>query len=361
MKKVCFFSGDITRIGGTERVSALIANALAKQGNYQILFLSLVEQEKDPFFVLEDGIERYALGTRWINPGPGYLKLIPRLRRFLKRHEIDVIIDIDIVLDVLSLPAARDLGTRIISWEHFNYEYEMESLYRRYILKYSVKRTDHIITLTEGDKRAYIEKLGRDNAISTIYNPMQELSCEEEPEKENWLITVGRLIHRKGMDFLAEVARRVLPDNPNWKWLVVGDGEEQTFLEEFIEKNRLEDQLILTGRTEDVFAYLKKAKIYVMTSRIEGLPMCLLEAKAFQLPSVSFDIPTGPNEIIEDDVNGYLIKAFDCEDMAQKLNMLMKNDNLRKQFSEQAQNNMWKFQMESIMSNWNTVLEALLG
>lgn len=192
-----------------------------------------------------------------------------------------MIIDIDIVLDVLSIPAVRGLRTRIISWEHFNYEYEMDSLYRRYILKYSVKRTDHIVTLTEGDKRTYIEKTGRHTAISAIYNPMQELVCDEELQKEKWLITVGRLIQRKGMDLLAEVACQVLHRNPDWKWLVVGDGEEQTFLEEFIEKNQLGEQLILTGRTADVNTYLKKAQIYVMTSRIEGLPMCLLEAKAF--------------------------------------------------------------------------------
>ena len=361
MDKICFFSGDITRSGGAERVSIMIANALAKQKNYQILFLSLVEQENEPFFALEDGIECYVLGDKWINPGPGYLKVIHRLRHFLKQYEIDVIIDIDIVLDVLSIPAARGLRTKIISWEHFNCEYEMKYLYRRYILKYSVKRTDHIITLTEGDKKIYMEKMGRDTAISAIYNPMQELLCEEETEKERWLITVGRLIQRKGMDYLAEIAYEVLHRNPDWKWLVVGDGEEQAFLEAFIKKNRLEGRLILTGRTEDVNAYLKKAQIYVMTSRIEGLPMCLLEAKTFQLPSVSFDIPTGPNEIIEEGVNGYLIEAFDCKDMAQKLELLMRNDDLRKQFSEHAQNNIEKFQMESILKNWNIVLENLLS
>ena len=88
MKKICFFSGDITRNGGTERVSSMIANALAKQQNYTILFLSLVEQEQKPFFLLHKTIKHYALGKKWINPGPGYLKIIPLLRHFLKEKEI---------------------------------------------------------------------------------------------------------------------------------------------------------------------------------------------------------------------------------------------------------------------------------
>ena len=50
----------------------------------------------------------------------------------------------------------------------------------------------------------------------------------------------------------------------------------------------------------------KKSAIYVLTSLMEGLPMVLLEAKAYRLPIVSFDIETGPDEIVDDGVNGYL-------------------------------------------------------
>jgi len=360
MKKICFFSGDITRNGGTERVSTMIANALADQGRYTILFLSLVEQEPKPFFLLHQNIKHYALGKKWINPGPGYLKVIPPLHRFLKQQEIDIIIDIDIVLDILSLPAAKGLNTKVISWEHFNYNFEMEFLYRRFILAYSVKRTDYVVTLTTGDRQSYEKHFKRTKNISAIYNPMQESDCKPEEEKERWLITVGRLITRKGTDYLARVAIKVLKKYPDWKWLVIGDGEEYDVLQDIIQKNHLENQLILTGRKDNVNDYLKKACIYVMTSRTEGLPMCLLEAKAFCLPSVSFDIMTGPNEIIEHGKNGYLIPPFDCQNMAEKLMLLMEDEALRKQFSAHAQDNLAKFRMEHILNDWNRVLQSLL-
>lgn len=117
--------------------------------------------------------------------------------------------------------------------------------------------------------------------------------------------------------------------------------------------------MILTGRTDDVNYYLSRAQICVMTSRAEGLPMCLLEAKDFSLPSVSFDIPTGPNEIIEDGVNGYLIAPFDCEDMAEKLARLMEDESLRAEFAAHAQDNMEKFRLESILRDWNRVLDQM--
>lgn len=360
MKRICFFSGDITRSGGTERVSTMIANALAEQGKYQILFLSLMEGEKKPFFELHESIQRYVLGEKWINPGPGYLKVILRLRRFLKQYNIHIIIDIDIVLDILSIPASRGLDVKVVSWEHSNYNREMESLYRRYILKYSVKHSDYIVTLTEKDKKTYIEKTGRKENISAIYNPIQKPEGPDISQKEQWLLTVGHLTRMKGTDYLAGIAKDVLKRFPDWKWMVVGDGEEQVLLQEFVEKNHLTEQMILTGKTDDVDYYLKKAQIFVMTSRTEGLPMCLLEAKAFSIPSVSFDIQTGPNEIIKDGVNGYLIRPFDCQDMTEKLMRLMGDETLRAKFSDHVHDDIEKFQMETILSDWNQVLEQVM-
>ena len=58
MKKICFFSGDITRSGGTERVAAMIANGLQQTGRYEIVFLSLVEKNKDTFFSLDSAVSR---------------------------------------------------------------------------------------------------------------------------------------------------------------------------------------------------------------------------------------------------------------------------------------------------------------
>ncbi len=359
MKKVCFFSGDITRSGGTERASSMVANGLAREGRYEILFLSLTEQAETPFFELDAAIRRHALEKRWIKPGAGYLKVVPKLRRFLKDEKIDVIVDIDIVLDALSIPASAGLKTKVVSWEHFNYGYEMTSRYRRLILKYSVKRSSYVVTLTEEDRRDYMERAGRRERIAAIYNPMQETARAASLEKKNRLITVGGLVRPKGLEYLAQVAKTALAGHPDWKWLVIGEGEERPFLEDFIKKNGLEGQLVLTGRVRDVGTYLSEAKIYVMTSRREGLPMSLLEAKAYGLPSVAFNVKTGPDEIIKDGVNGYLIKPFDIKDMAKKLDALMEDDALRERLSSHARDDIDKFRLSGILKSWNGLLEQV--
>lgn len=150
----------------------------------------------------------------------------------------------------------------------------------------------------------------RQERIRTIYNPMERVSSGEEYKREKWLITAGNLTHVKGTDFLAKIAPEILKKYTDWKWFVLGDGELRGLLEQVREKEGLEERLILPGWVQNVSEYMKKAEILVLPSRTEGLPMVLLEAKARRLPCVSFDIMTGPSEIIQDKKNGFLIRRL---------------------------------------------------
>ena len=360
-KNICFFSGDITRCGGTEKVSITIANMLRREGRHRVFFLSLTEGDPDPFFPLEPGIDRYRLGQRWIGPGPGYIKVIPKLRKFLKERDVDVIIDIDVVLDCLSIPAAKGLKTKVISWEHFNCQFEQSVRYRRHIQNYSVKRSDYIVTLTEKDREAYQQRLGRGERIRAIYNPMEKAVVEPGAVQGKQIVTVGRLAPQKGVDHLARVAEIVLHKHPDWTWVLLGEGEQRTFLEGEIRARGLEERLILAGKVENVGSYLQRSRIYVMTSRWEGFPLCLLEAKACGLPCVAFDVPTGPAELINHGVNGFLVPAFDRPEMAEKIQRLMEDETLRAGFSHRAGQGTEKCRGDYILSQWNEVIGQVCG
>ena len=360
-KNICFFCGDVTRCGGAEKVAVTIANMLHGEGRYRVFFLSLTEGAGEPFFPLEPGIDRYRLGQKWIRPGPGYLKVIPKLRRFLKERDVDVIIDVDIVLDCLAIPAAKGQKTKVISWEHFNYQFEQSSAYRRLIQKYSVKRSDYIVTLTQADREQYEQHFGRAERIRAIYNPIEDAHFDPGLAKEKWLITVGRLAEEKGLDHLVQVADTVLHKHPDWQWILLGEGERRTFLEEEIHARHLENRLILKGNVRDVGSYLQRARIYVMTSRIEGFGVCLLEAKAYGLPCVAFDVPTGPAELISDGINGFLVPAFELEEMGAKIGRLMEDEALRERFSRIAGLGTERCRGEYILPQWNQVIAEVCG
>lgn len=358
-KRICFFSGDITRSGGTQRVSVQIANALLEDHTYDICFLSLTEQQEEPFYPLHPEIKRYRLGEKWINPGPGYIPIIGKLRKFLKKKQIDIIIDIDIVLDVLSIPAARRMKTKIVSWEHFNCEFEQQIIYRKLISRLTVRFADYIITLTEEDKENYGKILGRKTRISAIYNIVPKMKMDEEILRENWIVTTGRLTYQKGIEYLANVAVSVLKKHRDWKWLVLGDGEDRNILEQAISENKLEDQLILKGTVDHVEWYLNRAKLFVLTSRYEGFGMCLVEALQMHVPCVSFDIKIGPSEIIANKKNGILVTPFKCEQMFREIDDLIENPDRLEELSANTMLGFERYQEEHIAEKWKNILNKL--
>ena len=358
-KKICFFSGDITRSGGTERVAVQLANALQADEAYDICIISLTEQQKEPFYPLHPGINRYKLGEKWINPGPGYLPLIGKLRKFLKDKQIDIIIDIDIVLDVLAIPAAGGLKTKVVSWEHFNCEFEQQVLYRKLISKLTVHFADYIVVLTEEDKENYKRILGRKDRISAIYNMVTPMKYDEEVQRENWIVTVGRLTYQKGIDYLAKIAVSVLKEHRDWKWLILGDGEERNILEQAILENGLEEKLILKGTVDNVEWYLNRAKLFVLTSRYEGFGMCLVEALQMKLPCVSFDIKIGPSEIIDNHQNGILILPFECEHMIREINNLIDNPDKLVELSSNTMVRFERYQDENIQEMWKNIFDKV--
>lgn len=358
-KTICFFCGDVTRCGGTERVSTMIADLLYRQGVYRIIFLSLVEHDPKPFFPLDERIARYRLGNAWINPGPGYLKYLPKLRGFFKKQDVDVVIDVDIVLDCLSLPASAGLKTKVISWEHFNCRFEQSVWYRRLILNHLVRHSDYVITLTERDKEQYVQHLKRQERVQVICNPIEEPAAMPETKKEKWIITIGRLVPQKGPEYLIETARYILKKYPDWQWILLGEGELRPVLENQIRDAGLEGRLILKGNVQNVGDYLQRSQIYVMTSRYEGLGLCLLEAKVQGLPCVAFDVPMGPAELIADGTNGYLIPAFDCDRMAEKIGQLIEDAELQERFSQNAGLGMEKYHPDFILAQWNRVIEEI--
>lgn len=359
-KRICFFSGDITRSGGTERVSIQLANELKKDGTYDVCFISLTQQHQEPFYSLNPEIERYHFSDKWINPGPKYIPLIGKLHKFLKEKKIDIIIDIDIVLDVLSIPARRGLKTKVVSWEHFNCEFEQSILYRKLISRLTARFSDYIITITEQDKEIYGNILGRKTRISAIYNMPAKMQRNEAVPRENIIVTSGRLTYQKGTEYLAKVAVSVLKKHRDWKWMVLGDGEERNILEQAVSENCLEDRLILEGTADSVERYLERAKLFVMTSRYEGFGMCLVEALQMKVPCVCFDVKVGPSEIISNQQNGILISPFDCERMIEEIDSLIENPNRLEKFSDNTMIGFERYNAEHIIEKWKIILNELV-
>lgn len=361
MLNICFLSGDMSRTGGTERVLSIIANELSKQKNkFNIHILSITNENNTSYFNLENEIKNdRILKSKDVNFKKQYFQVVKGIRHYIKENNIDILIDVEVIASLFSIPATRFTKTKLISWEHFNFYEDNGSHLRIYARKLAARFSNCIITLTEHDKQNYLNNLDIKGKVEYIYNPIEEVDDMECNIKSKQIISVGRLTYQKGFDMLCDVAKVVLKDNKGWKWLILGDGEDKDKLRSKIKEYGLENKLILKGNVSNVEEYYKNSSLYVMTSRFEGLPMTLLEAKTYKLPIVSFNCLTGPSEIVKNNVNGYLINPENVEAMSNKLNILINDENKLKEFSNNAQIDIEKFKLKPIIERWEKVLISL--
>jgi glycosyltransferase involved in cell wall biosynthesis len=161
---------------------------------------------------------------------------------------------------------------------------------------------------------------------------------------------VGRLITTKHQDKLIELFLNL--DIPEWRLVLVGyDHLKQTNfdrLQAIIDRNNGQKQVMLVGRQVDVDSFYKRSKIFAFTSSSEGFPNAIGEAMSAGLPAVAFDCIAGPSEMITDNHNGFLIPLFDYEQFREKLERLMKKEDLRASFGKNAREAVKLFSIPSI-------------
>lgn len=361
MKNICFFSGDITRSGGTERVSTIIANELTKSEEFNICFLSLWEKQEKSFFHIAKNIKRYQLFEDEVS-GKKILSYIKNIRRFVKSRKIDILIDIDGILDLYSIPALWKTNTKLISWEQFNYYQNPDGNYRKLTRKWAAKWADAIVVLTDEDKGYYEKELKIRGRLQRIYNPMEQSEVKKEYKFESkTILSAGRLTYQKGFDMLVDVAQKVFQKHNDWKWIICGEGEDRKALESKIKEYHLAQNVILKGNVKNINEYYRQSAMFVLTSRFEGFGLVLTEAKRMGLPCISFRCPAGPAEIIVDGINGYLVDCFDIETMADRVCEVIEDKELRASFSQNSMKDTDKFSIQKVAKRWEELFDKVMG
>lgn len=352
---ICIFNGDMSRGGGTERITQVLANGLSDRREFKIFVLNLSNERGESFYPLCEAVQFRTLNSS------GIKNKIFELRHFLKKEKIDILIDVDIMLGIYAFPATfLQKRTKIISWEMFNIRNDIGSKHTKMIRKICLRRSAYYVNQTKGDMDAFINEMPVKCPITYIYNPCEiDDTYTEYNVESKTIVTAGHFFYTKGYDLAVEVAKKVLKKHPDWCWKFYGDGKELENIKKKVCEYELEKNVIFCGRTSHILDELKKAALYVMTSRTEGFGLVLTEAKSCNLPTLAYDIDFGPREIIDDGVSGYLVAANDLEAMAKKICELIEDKEKRVLFSRRAKENCEKFTKEVFMSKWITVIEEV--
>ena len=132
-------------------------------------------------------------------------------------------------------------------------------------------------------------------------------------------------------------------------------------MEQKIQQRNLQDSVILKPFSKEIEKEYLRASIYAMSSYAEGFGMVLVESASFGIPSVAFDINTGPSDIIENGVSGFLVTDGDLGEYARALEKLMGNEELRREMGAKAKMIVEdKFSKDKVMVQWEELFRELL-
>jgi len=358
---VAIFLSDMTFAGGIQRVAAGLTRDF--QPWYDTVLLT-VEPLKSPAFY-EAGLDFRSLN--FLRNASSRLRVLyglfvagRRLRRFVLQNKIDTVVAI--WYDWASVAALLlPRSVKKIGWEHISYSEPTETWQK--IRSRTYRYLDAVVSLTETDLPAF-EKIA--SKVQCIPNYVPAIEPDPADARENILLTVGHLISRKGIDRLLLALKQPLLDNPTWKLVVVGGGEkgraDSGYLDSvmtLIQTLQLQGRVEFHSATERIDDWYSRASIYVMGSRMEGLPMVLIEAKAHGLPAVAFDCPTGPREIIRTGVDGFLVDN-DSDEFGRSVAKLMNDAGLRRRMGTAAAKDVEeRFSPQPILAKWVNLIESL--
>ena len=148
-------------------------------------------------------------------------------------------------------------------------------------------------------------------------------------EKNQFIVAIGRLTKQKNFKFLINCFQKLTNSQPNLKLVILGDGEEMQNLKRLINTKNLENNIFLLGHLQNVFNYLSRAKLFILSSLWEDPGWVLLEAAASNTLILSSDCKNGPSEIIDNNNAGQLYKVDNEQDFINKFNQIMSLDKMQ--------------------------------
>ncbi len=360
MRKICFIDYDMSVTGGVEQVTASLANELSKR--FEVHVISICQNMKALAYSLNPDIKYSVLLKQEKRLSEMRKDLRPIFKKYLNENNIDVAIIQGNYPGFLASTARFTTKTKLVFCDHgalMNQWKRKDIVVIRLIAALLCHR---VIALTEQNREDYIKRfLLTRKKVGCIYNWIDLDMPRSEAYKSDSkrIISAGRFGKEKGFDMLVKAFAPVAEKHPDWHLDIYGDGEMMDTVKELIAQFNISDNVHLLGMCKDLAMRYKDYAMYVLPSYREGMPLVLLEAKANCLPIVSFDIMTGPREIVRNGIDGILVEPYNLNNLGEAICSLIEDNESRAQMSEKSQENLDKFSKQSILNQWIKLIESL--
>lgn len=363
--RIAYITHAHANMGGMDKILSIKANWLVNHG-YEVCIITNSKKDITPFFFFDPKINIFYMQS----PQKGEKKeYINELSRILNDIKPDIAISTGMrnarYLYQVDYPCKKILESHFSKYQkRYKLAYFDQFSWGHYITNFFVKLKDKIVEkydkfvlLTDEDRYSYAYL----NNTITIPNPLSEYPTTHSTCTNKSAIAVGRLASQKGFDFMIEIWKEVARKHPDWTLNIYGEGKKEKSLKSKINKYHLQDKIIIHPFSKNVYELYNNSSVFLFTSRYEGLPLVLMEAMSAGLPIISYDCKCGPKDIINDGKDGYIIPFGNQTLFAEKLSILLDNEDLRTQMGKYGINKMQNFDIDTIMHEWIKLFKQLLA
>lgn len=354
--------------GGAQRATTYLANSFVTYG-WRVTIL-VMSPSSDGAYVLDKRVSVLATGLAGESQGKfsalrSNLNRIFQIRKLLKVLDLDVAIGMGSTVNILLSLASIGLKQLVIGSERSHPEFRQTSLVWRLLRARLYRYLDLSVCLTTETASWLCENTSLRRA-EVIPNGI-ELPLSDKPPivevfsfvgKDNFILTVGRLIQTKQFDHAIHVFSKLAEDFPDWKLVIAGEGPERTKLERQISMCGLHGRVVLLGTVGNLGDWYSACSAFLLLSRLEGFPNSLLEAMAHSRACVSYDCKAGPRTLIQHSINGELV-PLDCrEEVVKSLRRVMGDSGYRKKIGDRAGRVVKENSMEEIAARWSLLIHT---
>ncbi|MCS7273570.1 MAG: glycosyltransferase [Fimbriimonadales bacterium] len=316
--------------GGAERTFVTLANQFVRRGH--TVFMVLMKPEGVLRKELHPAVEIVDLRTYRT------LRTMVPLARWLRQARPDALLSTLSQPNLCAIVARRLAGVpcRVVVREANtpSYEFGNARLLKDRLVPAMIARLYRYATLVVAVSKGVQSDLLRltrlpASRVVCIYNPTiteAMLQASEAPVEHPWfeagappvVLAVGRLTPQKDYPTLLRAFAKVRATH-NARLLILGEGEQRAELEQLAQQLGIAEFVQMPGYEPNPYRYMRRAAVFVLSSRYEGLPNALIQAMACGAPVVATDCPSGPREILDDGKYGALVPVGDADALAQAI------------------------------------------
>lgn len=385
--KLVFIEKDIDIMGGVERIINTIANNFCFE--HEVTVISEHKNVDTPFFKYNDRIKIYYIqnrNERTKNNKSRIQKVVNGFKDYsicynlnkdvyncIKNADCLIFGRVNTALNFLPLLKKIHKNKKVIVRDaiHLN-------MYKK-IDKIRIKRdfpkvVDYLIVSSDESqneyKKFFSNKYKNKLNIKKIYNPLGIIPKVGYKYDSKNIISIGRLDKQKGFENLILAFSIVNKKYPDWKLSIYGKGDYENVLKKMIKDKKIKN-VFIKNEEKDVVKIFNESSMYVMSSRYEGYANSLVEALACGIPSISYNWLTGPEEIIENNINGIIVNVadrmkflrgeinqHDIEELAKAIIYLIENRNVCEKFSKNSIKIIESRDSKKIMEEWQKIIKS---